>query len=307
MKAAQYSEYGGTEVLQVNEIEPPILKDGQVLVEIKATAINPFDIKLRSGDLKDSIPLTFPVTIAGDFSGVLSQAIGDFDQGAEVYGSALILNGGSGAAADQAAVNLVSLAVKPDALSFSQAAALVLVGVSAIQALDKLNLIEGQKIFIHGGAGGIGSVAIQYAKYLGLYIATTIRETDKGFVTELGADETIDYEHQQFEDVIGGYDAVYDTVGGETYDRSFKVLKNGGMIISMIQQPNQELMEKFGVMALHQSTEVNSASLNRLRDVVDAGAIKPQVDREFALDEVKEAYGYLETGHPKGKVVIKIA
>ena len=307
MKSVQYSEYGGIEVLKINEIDKPVLKEGQVLVEIKAAAINPFDCKLRAGVMKDAIPLTFPVTIGADFAGIIStegNQSSEFKAGDEVYGSAIVLNGGSGAVAQYAAVNVASLARKPGSLSFAQAAALVLVGVSAIQALDGLQLSAGQKILIHGGAGGIGSVAIQYAKYLGAIVATTAMGQDEDFVTELGADTVINYEQQQFEDVLSDYDAVYDTIGGDTYANSFKILKRGGRIVSMVAPVNEELAQEHGVTATYQSTQVNTASLNRLTEVVDAGAIKSQVDSEFSLDQVADAYKHLENGHPKGKIVI---
>ncbi|HUP26236.1 MAG TPA: NADP-dependent oxidoreductase [Candidatus Limnocylindrales bacterium] len=306
MKAVQYTNYGGPEVLRVNETEKPVLKQGQVLVEVRAATINPFDRKLRAGYMKDSIPLTFPTTIGADFSGVVVEAAAGFNLGDEVYGSAIVLNGGSGALADYAAANGTNIARKPDALSFSEAAALVLVGVSAVQVLDTLRLATGQRILIHGGAGGIGSAAIQYAKYLGAYVATAVRAADMDFVTSLGADEVIDYEKQPFEDVFHDYDAVFDTIGGDTYARSFKVLKQGGAIISMNEQPNEQLSDTYKVKALHQSTKVTTDSLNRLAEVVNAGAIKPQVDREFSLDQAAKAFSFLETGHPKGKVVVKI-
>lgn len=307
MKSVQYSEYGGIDVLKINEIDNPGLKENQVLVEIKAAAINPFDGKLRSGAMKDLIPVAFPVTVGADFAGIISDAgsqTSEFKVGDEVYGSAIVLNGGSGAVAEYAAANAGSLARKPQSLSFSQAAALVLVGVSAIQALDGLQLSEGQKILIHGGAGGIGSVAIQYAKYLGAIVATTAIGQDKDFVTSLGADTVINYEQQKFEDVLSDYDAVYDTIGGDTYAKSFTILKSGGRIVSMVAPVDEELTRQYGVTVTYQSTQVNTASLNRLTEVVDAGAIKSQVDSEYPLDQFADAYKHLETGHPRGKIVI---
>ncbi|HSX23619.1 MAG TPA: NADP-dependent oxidoreductase [Candidatus Saccharimonadales bacterium] len=309
MKAAQYSEYGGPEVIKVNEVGAPALKEKQVLVQTQAATINPFDYKLRNGAMKDTIPLDFPVTIAADFSGVvneIAEGATGFKTGDEVYGSANFLGGGSGALAELVAANAANIALKPTKLSHTEAAALVLVGVSAIQALDQLGLAAGKKVLIHGGAGGIGSTAIQYAKYLGAYVATAVREADMDFVKKLGADEVIDYERQQFEDVFHDYDAVFDTVSGDTYTRSFKVLKPGGIIISMNERPNEALAAEHGVTALFQSTKVTTESLNRLSEVVDKGIIVPQIDKTFPLEQAASAFTYMETGHPKGKVVVKI-
>lgn len=308
MKAAQYSSYGGPEVIETAEVSAPVPKEGQVLVNIQAAAINPFDAKLRQGYMKDAIPLSFPVTIGGDFSGIVAEVpegVTDFKVGDEVYGSANVLGGASGAVAEQAAVNLKNIARKPASMSHEEAAAIVLVGVSAYDVIDKLNLAEGKKVLIHGGAGGIGSAAIQYAKSLGAYIAATARADDKDFVTSLGADEVCDYENERFEETLHGYDAVFDTVGGETYTRSFSILKPGGIIVSMSEQPNEQLASQSGVTALYQGTQVNTQALQRLAELVDQGIITPKVDRVFPLEEAAQAFTHLETGHPKGKVVIR--
>lgn len=169
-----------------------------------------------------------------------------------------------------------------------------------------MNLSKGQKILIHGGAGGIGSIAIQLAKHLGAYVATTARANDAAHVQGLGADVVINYEKQSFEEIVHDYDAVFDTVGGETYTRSFQVLKKGGLIVSMVEQPNQEFMEKYGVNAISQFTEVTRERLATLAKLVERGAVRVQIDKVFSLDEAAAALKYLETGKPKGKVVIRV-
>lgn len=192
MKAVQINNYGNKEVLEVNEnASQPLLKEGQVLVEVKAASINPFDIKLRAGYMKDAIPLQFPFTMGGDYSGVVKEVNGvsNLQIGDEVYGQAIALGTGSGSFAELAAANGANTAKKPHSIDFEQAAALPLVGSSAIQALEEhIQLESGQKILIHGGAGGIGHIAIQLAKALGAYVATTVSTDDKAFVQELGAD-----------------------------------------------------------------------------------------------------------------------
>jgi NADPH:quinone reductase-like Zn-dependent oxidoreductase len=204
--------------------------------------------------------------------------------------------------------NVESIAHKPNRLSHVEAAALPLVGVSAWQALvENIGLSKDQKILIHGGAGGIGSIAIQLAKKLDAYVATTASTNDKQFVEMLGADEVIDYKTQPFEDVIHNYDAVFDTVGGETYARSFRVLTKDGIIVSMLEQPNSELMRQFGVKAIFQFTQVNRERLTKLAELVDQkNNIDIHVDKTFPLDEAGKALDYQKNAHSRGKIVLAI-
>src|SRR5215216_516430 len=232
MKSIQIKRYGNSDVVEVNDTASvPTVSTGKVLVNVKASGVNPVDWKIREGYFQQMTPLQFPSTLGMDFSGIVKQ-IGeddissDFKEGDEVYGQASVFSGGSGAFAELALANKDSVAHKPKTLNHVEAAALPLVGVSAWQALvEKIGLSKDQKILIHGGAGGIGSIAIQLAKHLGAYVATTVSTNDKQFVKEeLGADEVIDYKTQTFEDLLPHeYDAVFDTVGGETYTRSFKI------------------------------------------------------------------------------------
>jgi NADPH:quinone reductase-like Zn-dependent oxidoreductase len=311
MKAAQFNSYGDPDVIEINDKAPkPLLKPGQVLVEVHTASINAFDWKLRSGNMQKMIPLHFPFTIGGDFAGKVTQIekdVTDFNVGDEIYGQAIVLNGGTGTMAEYVATNIANSALKPKSATFEEAGALPLVGTSARQALeDLIKLQSGQKILIHGGAGGIGHIAIQLAKALGGHVATTVKTEDMEFAKALGADEVIDYKTQQFETILNEYDAVYDTVGGETAEKSFQILKRGGVIVSMLGQPNKELAEKFGVIALEQNTKTTSASLKRLTEFVDNGKIKVHVDRVFPLSQVQEAFSYQENVHPRGKVVLKI-
>jgi NADPH:quinone reductase-like Zn-dependent oxidoreductase len=207
-----------------------------------------------------------------------------------------------------ALTNEDSIAHKPKTLSYEEAAGLPLVGVSAWQGLvETMGLSESQKILIHGGAGGIGSIAIQLAKSLRTYTATTVSTNDKEFVQQLGANEAIDYKTQTFEDILHDYDAVFDTVGGETYTRSFNVLKKRGIIVSMLEQPNQELMDRFGVKAIFQFTQVNRERLTKLAQWVDQNNIHVNVDRTFPLDEAGKALDYQRDVHPRGKVVLLVS
>ncbi|MBI2600454.1 NADP-dependent oxidoreductase [Candidatus Daviesbacteria bacterium] len=311
MKAVQINTYGGIDVLEINENTPkPNLAKNQLLVEVYAASINPIDYKIRAGFLKEMMPLQFPATLGGDFAGVileLGEGVTDLKVGDSVYGSAIVLNGGSGAFAENLAANTGNTALKPKNVDFAQAAALPLVGASAIQALeDYIKLKNGQKILITGGAGGIGTIAIQLAKSLGAYVATTVGSKDIEYVKSLGADEVIDYQAQIFEQVLKDFDAVFDTVGGETSDKSFQVLKKGGVIVSMFGAPNAELAQKYGVTAIGQNTVTSTQALNRLAELVMNGKIKIHIDKVFPLEEAKEAFEHLEEGHPQGKVVLQV-
>lgn len=308
--------YGSSEVVEINQnaAAPNDPSDEKVLVKVKAAGVNPIDWKIREGYMQQMIPLQFPSTLGMDFSGTIEKVgagVSGFNVGDEVYGQASVTRGGSGAFAEIALANADSIAHKPKSLNHQEAAGLPLVGVSAWQALvETIGLTDGQKkkILIHGGAGGIGSIAIQLAKRRGAYVATTASTNDKQFVKELGADEAIDYKTQTFEDLLPhDYDAVFDTVGGETYKRSFEVLKRGsGMIVSMLEQPNQQLMEQFGVKAIFQFTQVNRERLTKLAQWVDQNNIRVNVDRTFPLEEAGKALDYQKDVHPRGKVVLAI-
>jgi alcohol dehydrogenase len=313
MKSAEIKTYGDSEVVEINQDSPPLNdpSEGKVLVKIKAAGVNPSDWKLREGFFKQMVPLQFPATLGMDFSGIIEKVgastSSDLKQGDEVYGQAGVLAGGSGAFAEVALANVDKIAHKPRTLTHEQAAGLPLVGVSGWQALvENMRLAKSQKILIHGGAGGIGSISIQLAKHLGAYVATTVSTNDIQFVKEeLGADRAVDYKTQTFEDVLShDFDAVFDTVGGETYTRSFKVLKRGANIVSMLEQPVQELMDQFGVKAVFLFAQANMERLTRLAEWVDQNNIRVNIERMFPLDEAREALNYQRDVHPRGKIIL---
>lgn len=312
MKSAQINKYGSSEVIEINQNTPePTLSSGKVLVSIKAASVNPADWKIREGGFQQMIQLQFPSTLGMDFSGIIKQvgegvSNSEFNEGDEVYGQAGVVNGGSGAFAEMALAKTESIADKPKRLSHIEAAALPLVGVSAWRALvENIGLSKDQKILIHGGAGGIGSIAIQLARHLGAYVATTVSTNDKQFVQELGAHQIIDYKSQNFEDLMHDYDSVFDTVGGETYKRSFKVLKKGGIIVSMLEQPNAQLMNHHGVKAIFQFTQADRERLKKVAKWVDQNKdIRVNIERTFSLDEAADALDYQKDVHPRGKLVL---
>ena len=309
MIAVQINSFGGYEGLTINNNAPkPVPTPDQVLVEVNAASLNPVDKGIAAGYLKEMVHL--PATLGGDFSGVIVQvgeAVSDFKKGDKVYGQAIILNGGSGSFAQYVAANADNTALQPKQISFVEAASLPLAGASALQAIEgHIKLKAGQKILIHGGAGGIGSIAVQIAKSLGAFVASTASAKDKDYVKSLGADKVIDFRSENFEDILKDYDAVFDTFSGDTTTRSFKVLKKGGIIVSMLAPPDPKLAEKYQVTAIGQMTNTNTKKLNHLTDLVNAGKLKPQVDKIYSLNQTTEAFKYLAEGHPKGKVVIRI-
>ncbi len=310
MKVAQFTTYGGPEVIEIQDVPNPTPAKNQVLIQVYAATINPFDYKVRRGDMKVMMPLKLPLTLGGNLSGVVTEVgtdVANFKVGDEVFGQSYAFGGGSGAIAEYAVSNIDTIAIKPKKVNHIEAGSLPLVGSSAIQALEQhINLQKNQKILIHGGAGGIGGIAIQLAKHLGLYVATTVGSKDVEFVKSLGADKVIDFKTQDFSTMLKDYDAVYDTVGGETTEKSFKVLKSGGILVSMLGEPSKDLAKQFGVTVIGQNTQTNAKNLSRLAELVDQGAIKPIVDKVFPLDQAKQAFEYTETGHPRGKVVIRI-
>ncbi len=310
MKAAQITKYGESDVIEIRDIPQPEIDDNSMLVSVHAAGVNPADVKIRKGYLAGVAPLTFPATLGGDFAGVVvgvGKNVTEFLVNDEIYGSALVLGAGSGAFAEYAQVTPKTVAKKPVNASFKQSAGLPLAGTSALMALtEHLSLQAGQKILIHGGAGGIGSLAIQIAKHLGLYVISTTSATDMHFAKEMGADEVIDYSNQKFDEMVKDIDAVYDTVGGQTYQASFRVLKKGGTIVSMVEQPNNALMLEFGVTAISQFTKITAERLAKLTELVESAVVKVHIEKEFPLAQTAEALTYQETEHPKGKIILTI-
>lgn len=309
MRAVQLTHYGGEDALQFTaSAAKPTAKEGQVLVKLEAASVNAIDWKIREGMMQQMAQLVFPATLGGDLAGTVVEVgpnVEGFTIGQAVYGQTNPFSG-EGSFADLTPINAANLAVKPESADFIHAAALPLTAASAYQALvETINLQAGQKILIHGGAGGIGSFAIQLAKHLGAYVATTAATEDIGFVKELGADEAIDYASQKFEETLHDFDAVFDTVGGEATDKSYAVLKTGGQLVSMAGMPNAELAAQHDIKASAQQTRVTTERLQKVAELTDQGVLKPAVDKIFSLEDTAKAVEYMRRGHHRGKVVIK--
>jgi len=310
MKAVQISRYGDVGVLSVTPDAPrPAATDGKVVVEVKFASLNPADSMLRMGYMAKMAPLAFPATLGTDLAGVVVETgagVTRLSKGDVVYGTASPLGGGSGAFAQFAQAPAGTLARVPDGLGLTEAAAVPLTAVSALEVIDdKLKVGKGQKVLIHGGSGGIGTIAIQLAKHRGAFVtATVLGASAAAYAEALGADEVIDAQKDAFETALSGYDFVVDTVAGETYRKSFAVLKEGGSIVSMLERPNAELMAEYGVTALFQGTQVTTARLDAVSDLIRRRIIKVHVDRVFPVDQVKEAFQARESGNVRGKIVL---
>ncbi|HEX2533007.1 MAG TPA: NADP-dependent oxidoreductase [Chitinophagaceae bacterium] len=308
MKAAYIEQYGGTDAIKiVNDFVQPAPAAGQVLVKVHAASLNRIDTILRAGYLQQMMPLPFPSIVAGDFAGTVAQVgegVTGFSKGDEVYGHSGALAGGSGALAEFTVAATGKVSAKPASVSMEEAASLPLTAASALQAIEEhIGLQEGQKILIHGGTGGIGAIAIQLAKHLGAFVATTVDVQFASQARELGADEVIDYKTQDFTSIIKDYDAVLVTAA-DAAAGSYGVLKSGGVLVLLAGMADENAAREHGITAIQQMTQTTAQQLGRIAELVDKGIIKPKVDKAFPFAQAKEAYDYFEGGHPKGKVVV---
>lgn len=306
MQAAFIRDYN--EPIEVGQLpEPEILPDS-VLIQVHATSLNPFDSIIRSGELSGMLQVAFPYIMGNDLSGTVlavGKNVHKFKKGDEVFSRPHPRQAGT--LAEYCLVREEDLAFKPQTISHLEAASLPLVGLTAWQALKhKGQLRKGQWVLIHAGSGGVGTVAIQMAKTLGAKVATTTSSRNADLVRELGADIVIDYRSENFEEILSDYDLVFDLLGGEVLNRSFKVVKNGGRIISIKGEDPDGLAKKYGVHFELLWQWQDSEMLIELARQVDSRKLKPVIDRIFTLDQAAEAYEYIQSGRARGKVVIQV-
>jgi NADPH:quinone reductase-like Zn-dependent oxidoreductase len=307
MKAAIVKAYGSK--VEVIDIAQPALLDDSLMIEVHATSVNPVDNLIRAGYLKGMLPLPLPYTVGNDVSGVVTQ-VGKDAVGFKVGDAVFARPNGmqSGTFAEYVVVKAVDAAHKPANLSHAEAASLPLVALTAWQALvNKGNLQSGQKVLIHAGSGGVGSIAIQLAKHLGATVATTTSSENVAMVRALGADTVIDYKSQKFEDLVHDYDLVFDTLGGATRERSYGVLKKGGQLVSIIAPADTSgTAEKLGVKSEVFFMWPSGAQLAQIGKLAEQGRIKPLIYKTFTLDQAQEAMDYSQSGRAKGKVVVTV-
>ena len=306
MKAAVFHEYDGP--VEIAEIARPKLQDSSVLVEVYAASLNPIDNILRAGFLRQMLELTFPHVKGYDVSGrvvEIGKNVKNVKIGDEVFAGPNQMDAGS--IAEFARIQGDDLAIKPSNLTHVQAASVPLAGLTTWQAIvTKGKIKEGNKVLIHAGSGGVGTLAIQIAKHFGAFVVTTTSGKNVGLVSELGADLIIDYTIQNFEDELSDCDLVIDTIGGETLARSFKVLKKGGKMVSIKSQDNDNLAQKYGVHFEWFFMSPDGKMLSELAGLISQEAIKTVIDSVFPMDQAAEAFDLLATGRAKGKIVIAV-
>jgi NADPH:quinone reductase-like Zn-dependent oxidoreductase len=309
MKAVVLKEYGGVDALSYEDIEKPSLEEGDdILIKIHNIGVNPVEWKIRNG-MGKVFGLKLPIILGTEISGTI-EAIGanvkNLKVGDEIFGNVNMMRGGG--YAEFVIAKESEIAKKPDNVDFENAAAIPVGALTSWKAMfTTANLQSGQKILIHGAAGGVGSMAVQLAKAKGAYILATASGKNEEFVKSLGADEFIDYTKAKFEDVAKDVDVVLDLIGGDTQERSFKTLKKGGFLVSTVAPPSAELTEKFGVKAEMIQSGPNGKTLAEIAKLVEEGKIKTHIETVLPLSEVKKAHELSESGRTRGKIVLSVA
>ncbi|MEE4481538.1 NADP-dependent oxidoreductase [Serratia ficaria] len=332
MKAFRFKRYGKSPELGFDDVDYPTPGANDILVKVHAAGLNPIDNRVPTGIFKPILQFKLPATLGSDLSGVVV-AVGSrvtrFTPGDEVFAS--IFDTGTGSLAEFATVPESVAALKPANLDFVQAASLPMVSLTSWQALtERAGLRPGQKIFIPAGAGGIGTLAIQLAKYLGARVGTTTSTDNVAWLERLGADEVVDYKTQAFEKVLSGYDTVLGTIEGDTIEKSIRILKPGGKIVSlvgpldaafararglnflltlafgMMSRRIMRLAQKRGIAYSFLFVRPEGEQLDQIGKLIEAERIAPVIDKVFPFAETKNALAYLAQGHAKGKVVVKI-
>jgi len=332
MKAFVLERYGKKRPLKLADLPVPKLRDDEVLVQVHAAGLNQLDSRIRDGAFKLILPYRLPIVLGHDVAGEVVQVgsrVRKFKTGDRVY--ARVDDFRIGTFAELVPVKETSLALKPNGLTMEEAASVPLVALTAWQALVEVAKVKkGQKVFIQAGSGGVGTFAIQLAKHLGATVATTTSTTNVALVKSLGADVVIDYKVQNFEDVLHDYDVVLNSQDGKTLDKSLRVLKRGGKLISISGPPDPEFGQTVKAPALVRLVmrllssgvrrqarsrgidysflfmKASGSQLSEITRLLDAGVIRPVMDRVFPFASTNEAMAYVETGRAKGKVVVKI-
>lgn len=332
MKAFILKRYGKSDQLAFAEIPRPTIKPDEILVQVHAVGLNPVDNKIPTGAFKPILKFQLPATMGSDVAGVVVEVgsrVTRFKLGDAVFASVFDL--GTGTLAEFAVVPERAAAFKPENLDFVEAASIPMVGLTAWQALkERAQIKPGQKVFIPAGSGGIGTFAIQLAKYLGAKVGTTTSTANLELVKRLGADEVIDYKQLEFEDVLQGYDVVLGTVGGDSIEKSLQILKPNSSVVSLVGPPDAAFARTrgmnffmkfiFGLLSrkiIRQAKQrgleysfmfvrPDGGQLAEIGKLIEAWHILPVIDKVFPFDQTKEALAYLDAGRAKGKVVVTL-
>src|SRR6059058_3903712 len=332
MKAFFIDRYGSKDGVRAGDMPEPELREDDVLVQIHAAGVNLLDAKIRDGEFKRFLPYRFPLILGNEVAGVVVRVgsrVHRFKPGDEVY--ARPDDDRIGAFAEGIAIQEDAVAKKPKNLTMEEAASIPLVGLTAWQVLvERANLKAGQKVLIQAGSGGVGTVAIQLAKHLGAIVATTTSTANLEWVKRLGADIVIDYRKDDFEKILQDYDVVLNSLGGETLEKSLRILKPGGKLISISGPPDPDFAKQVGLnwlmklivyfLSLGTSKKAKrldvsfsflfmksqGEQLSQITKLIESGAIKPVIDKVFPFEQTNEAMAYVETGRTRGKVVVKL-
>jgi NADPH:quinone reductase-like Zn-dependent oxidoreductase len=326
MRALQIVKYGDIkDSLAFNEVSKPAVQATDVLIEVKAAAINPIDKSIVLGNLQGLLPIPFPSTSAYDVSGIVVEKgddVSNFEIGDLVYSR--VPQEQMGTIAEYVAVTSEAVSKKPGNISFEEAAGLPLAGLTALQSLEFAGIKADDRILIHAGSGGVGSLAIQYAKAKGAYVYTTTSTGNVEWVKELGADRVIDYKKEDYKTIVKDVDIVYDTLGQEYTSEAFQVVKQGGQVISVVGPLDEETATMFGMADYKLPEELatlsaekdasykfifmhpNGAHLAEIKTMIEDEKIRPIVDTIYPFAESIDAFTHLATGRAKGKIVIKI-
>jgi NADPH:quinone reductase-like Zn-dependent oxidoreductase len=327
MKALQIIKYGEIkDSLVFNEVSQPSVQANDILIKVKAAAINPIDKSIIFGNLQGMLPIPFPSTSAYDVSGVVVEKgneVNNFEIGDLVYSR--VPQEQMGTLAEFVSVTCAAVSKKPGNISFEEAASLPLAGLTALQSLEYAGIKQNDKVLIHAGSGGVGSFAIQYAKAKGAYVYTTTSTSNVEWVKELGADSVIDYKTEDYKAIVKDADIVFDTLGKKYTTEAFAVVKNGGIVVSVVGPLDEESAKMFGMADYKLPTELsnlvrekeavykfifmhpNGSHLDEIKTLVEDDKIKPIIDKVYPLSESIEAFTHLASGRAKGKIVIKIS
>lgn len=327
MKALQLVKYGEIkDSLAFNEVNKPTIQATDVLIEVRAAAINPIDKSIILGNLQGLIPIPFPSTTAYDVSGIVVEKgdeVSNFEIGDLVY--ARVPQEQMGTIAEYVAVNNIAVSKKPGNISFEEAASIPLAGLTALQSLEHVGIKANDKVLIHAGSGGVGSFAIQYAKAKGAYVYTTTSTNNVQWVKALGADRVIDYKTEDYKTIVTDADIVFDTLGQHYTLEAFQVVKQGGKIVSVVGPLDEESARMFGMADYKLPEELaqlirkkeasytfifmhpNGSHLGEIKSLIEDDKIKPIIDTVYPFSESIEAFTHLATGRAKGKIVINIS
>ena len=303
MKAVRIHRFGAPEVIVIEDVPQPVPNAGEVMVKVEAAGVGPWDALIRRGS--SALPQPLPLTLGSDFSGVIDSVgagVVRFKVGDQVFGAT------TGACAEYTVAKTSMIAPKPRTLNYTHAASVPVVAVTAWQMVfDFAQLRAGQSVLIHGAAGNVGGYAVQFARQAGAMVIATAAANDLSYIRSLGGLGVIDYHASRFEEKVKEVDAVIDTVGGEVLERSYQVVKRGGVIVSSAALPSEERAQQHGVRASFFLAQVTAERLQKIAELIDAGGLKTEVGEVLWVDEARQAHEMLEGApHRRGKIIIKM-